>query len=311
MPETPLITTDITAVADILSAGGVAAIPTETVYGLAALVTFPDAIRRVFDIKNRPYDHPLIIHLGPNEDPTRWGHFNTHAHQLATTCWPGPLTLLVPRTDIVADVITGGRDSVALRVPAHPMTQELLSVIQTGLVAPSANTFGHVSPTTAQHVADDLGSQVDIILDGGPCSIGIESTIVDCTTNDVQIVRPGAITPDEITKIIVVPLAQLSGPSRAPGMLVSHYAPRIPMELVQSLREGRDLLMRYQRKYRHCVLLHHPDPVDYAVHLYTDLRKAENMDYDCIIAVMPPNEGIGIAIRDRLTKAAVGSNPTH
>ena len=304
MANSAPITTDVARAIDILQHGGVVAIPTETVYGLAACIGHPNAIRRVFDIKHRPYDHPLIVHLAPTSPLDHWGIFNEDARILASTCWPGPLTLLVPRTQAVPDIVTGGRDSVAIRVPSHHITQQLLEHLQDAVVAPSANTFGHVSPTTAQHVHDDIGMSVDLILDGGPCAVGIESTIVDCVTSPPQIVRPGAITQHDIETILATKVADTSGPSRAPGMLASHYAPRIPVELVDSLRAGRDLMMRYQRQYRHCVLLHHDDLAAYASHLYRDLRHAEDMDYDRIIAVLPPAEGLGIAIRDRLHKAA-------
>jgi L-threonylcarbamoyladenylate synthase len=289
---------------DILKHGGVVAIPTETVYGLAACVSSTEAVRRVFEIKRRPIDHPLIVHLSPTADLDHWGEFNNDARALASTMWPGPLTLLVPRTHAIPDIVTGGRDSVAIRVPSHPLTQQLLTAVDDGVVAPSANTFGHVSPTTAQHVHDDLGMYVDLILDGGSCSIGIESTIVDCTTTPPQIVRPGVITHADVETVLSTTLADLSGPSRAPGMLASHYAPRIPIELVDSARAGRDLMSRYKRQYKHCVLISHDDLATYAARLYHDLRHAEDMDYDGIIAVLPPAEGIGIAIRDRLLKAA-------
>lgn len=304
MANSAPITTDVARAIDILQHGGVVAIPTETVYGLAACVAHPEAIRRVFDVKHRPYDHPLIVHLAPTSAIDEWGIFNDDALKLAATCWPGPLTLLVPRTASVPDIVTGGRDSVAIRVPSHHVTQHVLEQLRDGVVAPSANTFGHVSPTTAQHVHDDIGTSVDLILDGGPCSVGIESTIVDCTTSPPQIVRPGAITQHEIETILATKIADTSGPSRAPGMLASHYAPRIPVELVDSLRAGRDLMSRYKRQYRHCVLIHHEDLTEYAIHLYDDLRHAEDMDYDGIIAVLPPAEGLGIAIRDRLQKAS-------
>jgi L-threonylcarbamoyladenylate synthase len=304
MTRSAPITTDVDRAIDILQHGGVVAIPTETVYGLGACVSHHAAIRRVFEIKKRPHDHPLIVHIGPEADIEHWGLFNSDALQLAQTCWPGPITLLVPRTTAVPDIVTGGRDSVAIRMPSHPITQDLLSRVADGVVAPSANTFGHVSPTTAQHVHDDIGAEVDLILDGGSCDIGVESTIVDCTTSPPQIVRPGAITRVEIEKILSITVADTEGPSRAPGMLASHYAPRIPVELVESTREGRDLLTRHKRQYRHSVMIHHDDLAEYAALLYRDLRHAEDMDYDAIIAVLPPNEGLGIAIRDRLQKAA-------
>lgn len=304
MSHSAPITTDVARAIDILQHGGVVAIPTETVYGLGACVSHTDAIRRVFDIKCRPYDHPLIVHLSPTANLDHWGIFNADAMTLAVACWPGPLTLLVPRTNMVPDIVTGGRDTVAIRVPSHHITQQLLEQVRDAVVAPSANTFGHVSPTTAQHVHDDIGHSVDLILDGGPCEVGIESTIVDCTTSPPQIVRPGVITQHDIETILSAELADASGPSRAPGMLASHYAPRIPIELVDTARAGRDLLTRYKRQYRHCVLINHDDAATYAACLYHDLRHAEEMDYDGIIAVLPPAEGIGIAVRDRLQKAA-------
>lgn len=308
MSHSAPITTDVARAIDILRHGGVVAIPTETVYGLGACVSHIDAIRRVFDIKRRPYDHPLIVHLSPTAHLDHWGIFNSDAMKLAAACWPGPLTLLVPRSSAVPDIVTGGRDSVAIRVPSHHITQQLLEQVQDAVVAPSANTFGHVSPTTAQHVHDDIGHSVDLILDGGSCEVGIESTIVDCTTSPPQIVRPGVITQHDIETILSVQLADTSGPSRAPGMLASHYAPRIPIELVDTARAGRDLLTRYKRQYRHCVLINHDDVATYAARLYHDLRHAEEMDYDGIIAVLPPAEGIGIAVRDRLQKAAAPKN---
>ena len=308
MSSSAPITTDVERAIDVLTHGGVVAIPTETVYGLAACISHPDAIRRVFDIKKRPHDHPLIVHLSPETDFSYWATLNDDAQALATALWPGPLTVLAPRTTAVPDAVTGGRDSVALRVPAHSLTQQLLTGVKDGVVAPSANTFGHVSPTTAQHVHDDIGMKVDLILDGGPCSIGIESTIVDCTSSPPQIVRPGVITQHDIETILATSLADVSGPSRAPGMLASHYAPRIPIELVDSARAGRDTLSRYKRQYKHFVLIHHDDLATYAARLYHDLRHAEDMDYDGIIAVLPPPEGVGIAIRDRLLKAAAPKN---
>jgi L-threonylcarbamoyladenylate synthase len=298
------ITTDVDLAVRTLASDGVVAIPTETVYGLAARATSEEAVRRVFDIKNRPYDHPLIVHLSPDADVNLWGVFNKDAEALARTCWPGPLTILVPRTTKVPDIVTGGRTSVAIRIPSHPLAQLLLSRLNEGVVAPSANTFGHVSPTTAQHVADDLGSRVDLILDGGPCSVGIESTIVDCTTDQPQIVRPGAISHEEIQTIISSTLAPVSGPSRAPGMLASHYSPRIPVDLADTLHDAEELQKRYIRQNLSVALIHYTNSATYALHLYRDLRQAEDNECDRIIAVLPTPHGIGVALRDRLIKAA-------
>jgi L-threonylcarbamoyladenylate synthase len=310
MNSEALITTDIDLAVRALAADGVVAIPTETVYGLAARATSDKAVRRVFDIKNRPYDHPLIVHLSPDADVNLWGVFNKDAEALAQTCWPGPLTILVPRTTKVSDIITGGRTSVAIRVPAHPMAQLLLSRLDDGVVAPSANTFGHVSPTTAQHVVDDLGSLVDLILDGGSCSVGIESTIVDCTTDQPQIVRPGVISHEEIQMIISSPLAAASGPSRAPGMLASHYSPRIPVELTDTFQEAEDLQKSYSQRNIRVALISYTESAMYALNLYRDLRQAEDDECDRIIAVLPAPHGIGVAVRDRLIKAAAPKTNT-
>lgn len=298
-----MITTDISLAAKHLANCKVVAIPTETVYGLAALVSCPDAVRQIFDIKNRPHDHPLILHLSTSAVVDKWGAFNVDAQKLAATCWPGPLTLLVPRTRKVPDVVTGGRDSVAIRVPSHPTAQQLLTQVNDAVVAPSANTFGHVSPTSAQHVLDDLGDAIDLILDGGTCEIGIESTIVDCTVSPPQIVRPGAITQHDVETILGFALDDMSGPSRAPGMLASHYAPQVPIELVHSMTEAQERISYLAKNNRNYMLLHDDDVASYAAHLYNNLRQAE-IDYDGIVAVMPPNAGVGIAVCDRLQKAA-------
>ena len=298
-----MITTDISLAAKHLADCKVVAIPTETVYGLAALVSCPDAVRQVFDIKNRPHDHPLILHLSTSAVVDQWGTFNDDARKLAVTCWPGPLTLLVPRTRKVPDVVTGGRDSVAIRVPSHPTAQQLLTEVNDAVVAPSANTFGHVSPTSAQHVLDDLGGAIDVILDGGMCEIGIESTIVDCTVSPPQIVRPGAITQHDVETVLGVGLDDMSGPSRAPGMLASHYAPRVPIELMNSLTEAQERISLLAKNNKNYMLLFDDDVASYAVHLYSKLRQAE-INFDGVIAVLPKNAGVGIAVCDRLQKAA-------
>jgi L-threonylcarbamoyladenylate synthase len=171
------ISTDVNEAAQILLSGGIIGLPTETVYGLAACALNQSAVSKVFAVKGRPTSHPLIVHLRPEEDLTMWGVFTPDALRLARAFWPGPLTLLVERTKMVPDWVTGGRDTVALRVPSHPVAIALLQAVNTGLVAPSANKFGKVSPTTAQHVLDDLGDSVDLILDGGSCEVGVESNV--------------------------------------------------------------------------------------------------------------------------------------
>jgi L-threonylcarbamoyladenylate synthase len=301
------ITQDVGLARDVLQRGGLVGIPTETVYGLAAVALNEKAVGRLFEAKARPTSHPLIIHVSPSDDIHRWGLLNESAQQLAETLWPGPLTLLVPRTQLVPDWVTGGRDTVALRIPAHDMTIALLDALGDAVVAPSANRFGQVSPTTAQHVVNDLGDSVDLVLDGGPCTIGIESTIVECTNSSVQILRPGKVTALEVAKITGLNISALDGPSRAPGMLLAHYAPRARVELCTTLREARDRFTRLTNDQMSVEILHHEDLVTYALSLYDNLRTADLNNREVVIAVLPPEHGLGIAIRDRLTKAAASN----
>lgn len=301
------ITQDVGRARDVLQRGGLVGIPTETVYGLAAVALNEEAVGRVFEAKARPTSHPLIIHLSPSDDINQWGLLNDSAQQLAEAFWPGPLTLLVPRTDLVPDWVTGGRDTVALRIPAHDMTIALLDALGDAVVAPSANRFGQVSPTSAEHVIDDLGDSVDLVLDGGPCAIGIESTIVECTNLSVQILRPGKITALEIAETTGRKISALDGPSRAPGMLLAHYAPKARVELYASLREALDRFNRLTNDQVSAEILHHEDLATYALSLYDNLRTADLHNREVVIAVLPPENGLGIAIRDRLTKAAASN----
>jgi L-threonylcarbamoyladenylate synthase len=298
------ITQDIDRASQTLKAGGIVGIPTETVYGLAAIALNEQAVSRVFSAKGRPTSHPLIIHLSPNDDINRWGELNESAQLLASTFWPGPITLLVPRTRLVPDWVTGRRDTVALRIPAHDMTITLLDLLGDAVVAPSANRFGHVSPTSAQHVVDDLGDSVDLVLDGGQCTIGVESTIVECTNSSVQILRPGKVSALEIAKVTGLGISLTDGPSRAPGMLLAHYAPRARVELFDSLPEAQDSLNQYISDGQSVEILHYDDPTTYALSLYDDLRAADLRSREIVLAVMPLDNGLGTAIRDRLAKAA-------
>ncbi|HSB87363.1 MAG TPA: L-threonylcarbamoyladenylate synthase, partial [Ilumatobacteraceae bacterium] len=196
---------DVDRALDVLRAGGLVAIPTETVYGLAADASNPSAVRRIFAVKRRPVDHPLIVHIATSEQLGHWAStIPPAAAVLADACWPGPLTLLVPRAASVIAEVTGGRETVGVRVPAHALTLELLHRFGGGLAAPSANRFGRVSPTTAAHVRADLGDEVDFVLDGGPCPIGVESTIVDCTVDPPQVLRPGGISNEDIAGLLDV-----------------------------------------------------------------------------------------------------------
>lgn len=293
---------DIDRALEVLRNGGLVAIPTETVYGLAADASNEDAVRRVFAAKGRPVDHPLIVHVARPDQLTDWAaEVPPSAALLADTCWPGPLTLLVPKAAHVLPVVTGGRDTVGVRVPAHPLTTVLLERFVGGLAAPSANRFGMVSPTTAQHVRDDLGARVDFVLDGGPCPVGVESTIVDCTVSPAQILRPGGIPSEQVEHLLDGQVAAASGPSRASGMLASHYAPNARVILAETRAEAAVLLA----DLGHAELIDRTeDLVDYARHLYADLRLADERGAQVVVAVLPPAVGLGHAIRDRLGKAA-------
>ncbi|MCX6517083.1 MAG: L-threonylcarbamoyladenylate synthase [Actinobacteria bacterium] len=297
------IGSDIRQAATLLRDGGVIGMPTETVYGLAALASDEEAVRRVFDIKGRPYNHPLIVHLSPTEDLSQWGHFNSDATALAQAFWPGPLTLLVPRTARVSDWVTGGRDTVAIRVPNHPVAESLLELVSDGVVAPSANLFGKVSPTEAKHVFNDLGKLVDYILDGGSSEHGVESTIVECIDTPT-ILRPGSISKDDIEAVLHISMQADTGESRAPGMLTSHYAPNARVVLVETIEELRSQISELSISGTRCISLHFDSVQEYAFRLYASLRQADETGVTVVVALLPPDQGLGVAIRDRLRKAS-------
>ena len=294
--------TSIEQALTVLRAGGLVAIPTETVYGLAADASNEAAVRRIFGAKGRPADHPLIVHIADTSSLGEWAaEIPPAAAHLAATCWPGPLTLLVPRGPKVLDVVTGGRPTVGLRVPAHPLTTFLLQQFGGGLAAPSANRFGKVSPTTAAHVVADLGDSVDYVLDGGACPVGVESTIVDCSVTPPQVLRPGGISTEQVAELLNGDLAAASGPSRASGMLASHYAPAAPMLLVEHPDEAMAAIAAHPGA---TLIDHTGDLVGYAQQLYSQLRAADLAGSPLIVAILPPAQGLGHAIRDRLQKAA-------
>jgi len=291
----------------VLHAGGVIAIPTETVYGLAADAENDAAIARVFAIKRRPHEHPLIVHLADAEQMSAWTQMAPPiAHVLAERFWPGPLTMILHRSPRVSDRVTGGQDTVAIRVPSHPIAHAILSAFGGGLVAPSANRFGGVSPTTADHVRSDIGTEVDAVIDGGACAIGLESTIVDLTSGDPVILRTGAITAADLSERIGHPLrdARASGTIRAPGMLASHYAPRARIELVE-MHERKEVAARYVADGATVALLDlPPEPSEAGRVLYARLRALDASGIDIIIATLPPPGPKTAAIRDRLSRAA-------
>jgi L-threonylcarbamoyladenylate synthase len=312
MPDTDssMVTKDVERVVACIKAGGLAVVPTETVYGLAADAEQPAAVARLFEVKGRPTTHPLIVHIGSIERLDEWVvTVPPGAGVLAETCWPGPLTLLLPRSRRVGDVVTGGRDTVGIRVPAHPATLDVLTRTRGGLAAPSANRYGAVSPTTVHHVLDELADhldpETDVILDGGPSPVGVESTIVDCTVDPPQILRPGGIPSETIAELIGAPLAPASGPSRAAGMMSSHYAPRARIHLVDQPGDAEAAVARLgPRGIDIRVIDGTDDLVRYARTLYAELRDADADGCTDIIAVLPPPIGLGHAIRDRLQKAA-------
>jgi L-threonylcarbamoyladenylate synthase len=288
--------TDIDAAVAALRAG-------KLVYGLGADASNDAAIAGVFAVKGRPTDHPLIVHVATIEQLAEWGDpLPASALKLAQAFSPGPITFLVPKAAHVSLAVTGGRHTVGLRIPAHPLTNELLREFGGGVVGPSANRFGRVSPTTAADVLSDLGTDVDVILDGGPCEVGIESTIVDCTTSPVTVLRRGAITMEMIEVVLDEVPSDPAGPSRAPGMMASHYAPTCAVRLVDDWNEAEAL--RVTLPGRSAILDPGPDLAAFAHGLYGWLRDADRRGLDTLIAVRPPNRGLGAAINERLAKAA-------
>lgn len=320
------MTTDPAVAAAALAGGGLIGFPTETVYGLAADADNAAAIARVFAVKGRPIDHPLIVHIAADavgsliDDGWRapfaradLGERETWFEALATRFWPGPLTLIVPAGPRVLPIITGGRPTVALRTPAHPMAQAILSRFGSPVVAPSANRFGRVSPTNAHHVLADLGRELadgtDVIVDGGDAPVGLESTIVDISTESIpQVLRHGSISLDDVAVALDRPVNEPSGPVRASGMHDAHYSPHGHVHLVDNERDARNVAETAARDGIVLVVIDRShDPLDAARHLYRDLRRADDVDVDGIVVVMPEARGIGVAVRDRLRRAAIGS----
>ena len=289
-----------------LRAGSVIGIPTETVYGLAAIATNSSAINLVFTTKERPTSHPLILHIADVSMLDDWAtNISSEARALCKKFWPGPLTLILHKSDKVLTEVTGGRDTVAIRCPNHSVTTKLLKKLNDAVVAPSANKFGKVSPTTAKHVVNDLGSDISLVLDGGDCSIGLESTIIDCTTTPPQLLRTGAITAEQILRECNITVVSASGESRAPGMLEKHYAPVCRVVLVSSSQEGLIEAQRYVADGFKVRLLDLNEDLDkFARLLYSSLRTADKDGINVAIVVRAPMKGIGFAINERLEKAA-------
>jgi L-threonylcarbamoyladenylate synthase len=302
-----------------LLAGGLVAFPTETVYGLGADACNEDAVVRIYSVKGRPADHPLIVHIASMDGLGVWADdVPEYAIALARDFWPGPMTLVVKRSVLAEDFVTGGQDTVAVRFPDHPVALGLLEAFARaggkGVAAPSANRFGNVSPTTAQAVADELGDYLadgDQILDGGACDVGVESTIIDCTGDVPKILRPGAITAQmiaESTGLEVVEIVEDSA-IRVSGSLEAHYAPAATVVLDQSPVEGQGFIaMADVVAGNGVVRLAAPKThEEFARVLYSALRAADVQGLETVVVEQPVGDGIAIAIRDRLKRAAFGS----
>ena len=291
----------------VLREGGVVAIPTETVYGLAADVANAEAIARVYAVKGRPADHPLIVHADAIDALEGYvAEITPRLRALAVAFWPGPLTAIVARGPRTPLGVTGGQETVAVRVPEHPVARAILAAFGGALAAPSANRFGRVSPTTAEHVRADLGDEVDLIVNGGPARVGIESTIVDLTGAVPAVLRAGAITPSQLGEALGVPVIARAGDSavRAPGTLPAHYAPRARVVLVDgNAREG-EAQRRAANGERVAVLTLPADSGAAARTLYATLRALDAEGYDALVATLPPDTEANAAVRDRLTRAA-------
>lgn len=307
---------DIARAAQALAAGELAAFPTETVYGLGADAMNPSAVAKIFVLKGRPSNHPLIVHLAAGADVARWAaHVPPYARALMQAFWPGPLTLVLRKTATVPHAVTGGQDTVGLRCPSHSVAQALLAEFAKlgsgGVAAPSANRFGHVSPTTAQHVRDEFGAQTPLLLDGGACEVGIESTIIDCTGDAPVLLRPGQISRAQIAQACGLPVMDRHQESpRASGTLPAHYQPVTRVVLVENaatLANSRSTALFAQRQpaqYPGEFRAAPAQPASYAQVLYATLRQLDQLSLDTIFIVPPPHTPEWEAVLDRLERCA-------
>ena len=296
------------------------AFPTETVYGLGADASNPAAIKKIFAAKGRPADHPVIVHIADMSDLKHWAaEVPRAAWLLAEKFWPGPLTMVLKRSAQVSDLVSGGQNTIGLRVPRHPVAQQLLKAFGGGIAAPSANKFGRLSPTTAEHVREELGNAVEMVLDGGPCDVGIESTIVDLTREPAAILRPGRVSAQHIADALLVRLSEpAEDRPRVPGSLASHYAPRAPLKIVhpdeiesyvrrQAMPPPVAVLARRGRLRDSKVALWQvaPEaPEEYARLLYATLRRLDEAGCNLIVVEALPQLPEWTAVRDRLDRAA-------
>ena len=306
----PVLTSSIDVAVAALRRGDLVAIPTETVYGLAANASSLDAVRRIYVAKGRPSSHPVIVHIAGVEELIHWAtSIPVWARSLAEAFWPGPLTLILPRAAGVGDWVTGGQANVGLRVPGHQIALEILKRSGLGLAAPSANRFGAVSPTTSSAVFEDLGPFLeigrDLIFEGGDCAVGLESTIVDATSTHPSILRVGAITREEIEEITGLRVFESENKIRSPGILASHYSPRAKVHLAVVGSAGGFIGLAEIATPAGLVRLASPaDVFEYAQILYESLRRADALGLDQVVAIAPEGGGLAAAIRDRLQRAA-------
>jgi len=314
----------IAAAVAVLRRGGLVGLPTETVYGLAADAENELAVRRIFAVKGRPSTHPLIVHVAQAAAVESWASkVPPEAYRLASAFWPGPLTLVLKRSARASDAVTGGQDTVALRVPGHPVALAVLRAFDGGVAAPSANRFGRVSPTRAEHVRADLGSDVDLVLDGGPARVGVESTIVDLSGPEPVLLRPGGVPVESVEQVLERRISRMPGRKiRAPGLLPSHYAPRAGVLLAEpggavakalSLAGGgRKIAVAVPEPVEvpePLIALRIPADIDgLARELYAVFRAADDAKVDVAVIAVPGEEGLGLAVADRLRRAAAPRN---
>lgn len=300
-----------------LRMGGLVAFPTETVYGLGADASNPASLDKLYSLKGRPRNHPVIVHLGCRSWLPKWTETCEAAEKLADAFWPGPLTLILERRPGVSDQLTGGQNTVGVRMPSHPIALELLIEFGGGLAAPSANRFGRISPTTADHVRQEFGDRVQV-LDGGPCKVGVESTIIDLSGGAPVLLRPGHITPEDVFEVLGKKVRVGEGAVRAPGTLDSHYCPETPAFLVDGEKLDKALEQAKTRGLKVAVLCHQQltsetywvqapeDALEYARELYANLRLLDQAGADEILIEEPPAKESWLAISDRLARATTG-----
>lgn len=325
---------DIKTAAEILRTGGLVGIPTETVYGLGANGLDPAAVSHIFQAKGRPQDNPLILHIPEASWLERYcGNIPDAAYRLAEKFWPGPMTMILPRKDIVPDAVTAGLDTVGMRCPAHPLCREIIRMAGVPVAAPSGNTSGRPSPTTARHMLEDMEGKIDAIVDGGPCAVGVESTIIDLTCTPPRLLRPGGITLEQLGSVLgevavdpaVTRLMGAGEQPKAPGMKYRHYAPKAPVTVVTGDPERSAAYIAAHAKAEDGVICFDEcleqftkqsgtrpvmalgpaaDKGEQARRVFDALRHFDHTDVSAIWAQCPDREGIGLAIANRLNKAA-------